>query len=148
MRWLFPTGHYIFIGRLPIVRWWAWIPIQIGRSIHESNKWKKVWSWIQADQIDRQTDSWVFTTYFGVYLPSWPRPDFFTVILPLVPNFWLVACMIFSFVFVLTSLSPPNCWLFLRLFVLLLFVSIVHTFMAVKCGLKPIGVNVHMCANA
>lgn len=72
---------------------------------------------------------WIRCTHFGVYLPSWPRLDFLTVILPLLPNFWLVACMIFSSVLVFESLSPPICWLFRRFFDLFLFASSVHTFM-------------------
>lgn len=64
--------------------------------------------------------------YFGVYFPSWPRPVGFTVILPFVPNFWLVACIIFSLVDIVGSLSP--CWLFRRLLFFVLLFSMVHTF--------------------
>lgn len=71
------------------------------------------------------------TTYFGVYFPSWPKLDFLTVIFPLLPNFWLVAWMIFSSVLVFESLSPPSCWLFRRFFDLFLFASSVHTFITV-----------------
>lgn len=78
----------------------------------------------------------MLTTYLGVYFPSWPKLDFLTAILPLLPNFWLVAWIIFSSVFVFKSLSPPIWWLLRRFFDLFLFASIVHTFMTEHSKMK------------
>lgn len=124
---------------------WTDMTIQLSRLINESMVKMNAeligflfsLNWMNFLDSENLWNSWrynlkqqtaLYLTHFGVYFPSWPKLDFLTVILPLLPNFWLVAWMIFSSVLVFESLSPPICWLLRRFLDLFLFASSVHTF--------------------